>query len=188
MKNHIEKFILAAGLLAVVTLALTPLAQNWLVPQVAFAQVVPARWTAIGASGTVDENALASFGFTNASAGYKSTSTSLTGLEFRYNVTNTYDNAAGNPNLPGWTVLEVGGVGPATSFVQATLYRVIRCTGAQTIICTTPKITGSDQAVCKNCTFAATAINFLNDLYYVRVVVDRATVSEVPKVHTLRIF
>jgi hypothetical protein len=188
MKQHIGKLLAGLALLTLAMLPFTPLAKNWVAPDVAHAQVVLGRWTAIGASGTVDESALTIFGFTGPSAGYNSTSTSTNAIELRYNVTNTYDNASVGANIPGWTTLEVGGVGPATSYVQATLYRVVRCTGAQTIICQTPRITGSDQAGCKTCTFVNTAVNFTNDLYSVRVIVDRATPSEQPRVHTLRIF
>jgi hypothetical protein len=48
-----------------------------------------APWTAIGASGTVDESSILFFGFLNASAGFKATA-SVAPLEFRYNVVNTH--------------------------------------------------------------------------------------------------
>jgi hypothetical protein len=83
--------------------------------------------------------------------------------------------------------MELGAVAPATSVVSASLYRVTRCTGARTLICSV-RLTNTTAPVCKTCTFANTAINFTSDLYYIDAIVDRGTVSEVPWLHTLRIF
>lgn len=143
-------------------------------------------WTAVGATGAVDEGSLSRFAFTNASAGYLSTTASVDLLEFRFNVTNTFDNNA-SPAAPGWTTLELGAQAPATSVVAATLYKVNPCTGAQAVVCST-RVTNSSAGTCKACTFAAGTINFATTLYYVRVTVDRNTPSELPLLHTLRIF
>jgi hypothetical protein len=147
--------------------------------------IVPHPWTAVGSSGTVDETALPYFGFTNASAGFKPTAW-INPLEFRYNVTNTFDNNA-NPNMPGWTRLELGATAPATSTVDAALYRVYRCTGAQSIVCQV-RVAQTDAGICRYCTFPAGSVDFGNYLYYVRVAVDRNTAAENPQVHTLRIY
>jgi hypothetical protein len=156
-------------------------------PPTASAQVlfIPRPWTAVGSSGSVDESALQYFAFTNASAGFRPTAW-INPLEFRYNVTNTFDNNA-NPNLPGWTRLELGATAPATSTVDATLYRVYRCTGAQSVVCQV-RVAQTDAGTCRYCTFPAGSIDFGNYLYYVRVAVDRNTVTENPQVHTLRIY
>ena len=188
MSNRSKAQILAL----VAVLAAAYAGRSWIeVPQVAAQITAPAPtltpWTAIGASGTVDESSIQHFAFTQASAGYNPLSTLLNFLEFRYNVTNTYDNnTALGPNVPGWTRLELGASAPGQSVVDATLYRVRRCNGEQQIIC---QVRVADALkTCRTCTFANNAINFTNDLYYVRVAVDRATVGEVPLVHTLRIF
>lgn len=187
VKKHAGKLVPATIMLALITaVMISRPAGEWLEPRLVSAQVAPATWTAVGASGTVDESSIASFGFTNASAGYSASTTSVSPLEFRYNVTNTYDNAA-NPNIPGWTRLELGATAPATSLVTASLYRVARCTGARKLICQV-RVTNSSAGVCRVCTFANTAVNFTTDLYYVDATVDRGTVSEVPQLHTLRIF
>ena len=75
----------------------------------------------------------------------------------------------------------------ATSVVIASLYRVARCTGVKKLICQV-RVTNATAPVCRICTFANTAINFTSDLCFVDATVDRATVSEVPQLHTLRIF
>jgi len=107
-------------------------------------------------------------------------------LEFRYNVTNTYDNNA-NPNAPGWTTLELGAQAPAASSVAAYLYRVNPCTGAQTLLCAT-KVTGVASGTCNKCSFAAGSVDFTNSLYYVRAVISRTTPNELPLLHTLRVY
>ena len=152
----------------------------------AHAQAVPpAVWTAVGSTGAVDEGSLGRFAFTNASAGYLPATASVDPLEFRYNVTNTFDNNA-NPNIPGWTALQLGAVAPGNSLVTAQLYRVDPCTGAQTVICQT-RVAGTAGGTCTKCTFAANAVDFGLANYYVRVVVDRSVLAENPLLHTLRI-
>lgn len=155
-------------------------------PIPAYAQAVPpAAWTAVGATGAVDESSLTRFAFTNASAGYATTTPSVDPLEFRFNVTNTYDNGA-NPNVPGWTSMQLGGQAPGTSFVTAQLYQVDPCTGAQKLICQ-DRIVQAPNGTCVKCTFTATTVDFGRANYYVRVLMDRATPSENPLLHGLRI-
>jgi hypothetical protein len=163
---------------------------DWVEPQTASAQILPTGirpWTAVGASGTVDETSIPFFGFTGPSAGYKVTH-SVDRLEFRYNVTNTFDNNA-DPTKPGWNTLELGGHAPGTSNIAATFYRVNRCTGAQRVLCQVG-LSGTTTATCRPCTVPAVwlPIDFSNFLYYVRVEVDRNTPGELPWVHTLRVF
>ena len=183
--------------LAVVAWGFATVVPGWLDLTPVAAQVIAplplvAPWTAIGASGTVDETSIPFFGFTNASAGFKPTG-SVAPLEFRYNVVNTHhflSSTGGIPtvNMPGWTTLEFGAQAPATSTAEAYLYRVNRCTGQQVLIC---QVRHSDQpapGICKTCQFTNTTFNFLSYLYYVRVVLDRNTPAEGPMAHTLRIY
>jgi hypothetical protein len=162
----------------------------------ASAQVIPgippAPWTAIGASGSVDESSIPFFGFTDASAGY-GPNASTAPLEFRYNVVNTqhFVSAAGGiPTVtqPGWTILEFGAQAPFTSTATALLYRVNRCTGQQTLICQVRHSNQPAPGICRTCQFPNNAFNFTSYLYYVRVIVDRNTPNELPMAHTLRIY
>lgn len=188
-----KKIFAALGMVAIPLLALS-IAQRtyeWVQPLAASAQVlapipIPHPWTAIGASGTVDELSLPFFGFTNASAGYKLGALSVNPLEFRYNVTNTFDNNA-NPNVPGWTRLELGATAPGGSSVDATLYRVYRCNGVKAVICQV-RVAQATSGTCNTCVFAANAVDFTSFLYFVDVNVDRTAVAEMPFVNTLRIY
>lgn len=163
------------------------------------AQIVPgfpvAPWTAVGSSGSVDELSIPYFGFTGPSAGYRATPISVQPLEFRYNVVNVHHavNAAGGVptvTIPGWTQMEFGAQTPGTSFAEATLYRVNRCTGQEAPICRIYHSNTPAPGACRVCPqpFPNTAVNFSGYLYYVRVVLDRNTSLENPMVHTLRIY
>ena len=188
-----RKIFAAVGMVAIPLLALS-LAQHtyqWLEPQQVSAQVgapivLPHPWTAVGSTGTVDELSLPFFAFTDTRAGYRAGNAAVTPLEFRYNVTNTFDNNA-NPNIPGWTTLELGATAPGNSTVDATLYRVYRCSGQRVILCQT-RVAESPNGTCRTCTFAANAVDFTSFLYYVHVNVDRAVAAEAPTVNTLRIY
>lgn len=179
--------VLAGGSLAVlVSVWVSRTSADWSQPPVVHAQGVLVPWTAAGATGSVDESSLADFRFNLASAGYSSTSTSLIPLEFRYNVTNTYDNQP-NPNVPGWTTLELGGIAPGTSGLSATLYKVQKCTGVQKVICAT-KIGGPIGNTCNTCQFPNNLVDFSMGVYYVDVQVFRNNLADNPMVNTLRIY
>ena len=182
--------ISAAGLMA---WGVANITEDWLQPVSVQAQAAapPAAWTAIGASGTVDESSIPFFGFTNASAGYGANA-SVAPLEFRYNVVNTHHfvSAAGaipSIPMPGWTQMEFGAQAPFTSLAQAFLYKVNRCTGKQQLICQV-RHTNQPEGMCRFCQFPNNTFDFANYLYYVRVVLDRNTPGELPMAHTLRIY
>jgi hypothetical protein len=185
MRKRLFGFV---GMIAVMVAALTisHRAYIWIEPKTASAQSAIRPWTAIGASGSVDEASLPMFGFSSASAGYNSTSSSVSPLEFRYNITNTYDNNA-NPNMPGWTKLELGAQATENSFVEARLYRISRCTGAWLQICPTVRVQNATTGTCLTCEMNQ-PIDFGTYLYAVDVTVDRAVNTERPMVHTLRIY
>jgi hypothetical protein len=163
-------------------------------PVPAAAQVIvspPTPWTAIGASGTVDESSIPLFGFSNASALYGANA-SLARLEFRYNVVNVMhrvSSTGGIPTItqPGWTTLEFGAQAPATSTADAYLYRVTRCNGQQALICWVRHTNTPAPGACRPCQFPNTTFDFGNYLYYVRVILGRSTQGETPAVHTIRI-
>jgi hypothetical protein len=152
-------------------------------------------WTAIGASGVADETDFAPiplFAFTNASAGYGANA-SLAQLEFRYNVVNVEHRVSATGGLPtetspAWTILEFGAQAPATSTASAFLYKVSRCTGQQTLICSVRQTNQPAPGTCKMCQFANTTFDFANNLYYVRVLLTRDASTEQPMANTLRIY
>jgi hypothetical protein len=185
---------LSLSVAAIMAWGIAGITQDWLQPASVQAQAAPpiAPWTAIGASGTVDELSIPFFGFTNASAGYGANQ-SVAPLEFRYNVVNTHHfvSAAGaipSVTMPGWTTMEFGAQAPFTSIAQALLYRVDRCTGQQVLLCQVIHNNQPAPGTCRYCQFPNTAFNFNSYLYYVRVVLDRNTPGEVPMAHTLRIY
>ena len=190
------KTTVAAAAVAVAGWGVASLTHDLVAPVTASAQILvpppPPAWTAIGASGSVDESSIPIFGFTNASAGYGANA-SVAPVEYRYNVVNTHHNvsAAGaipSVAMPGWTTLEFGAQAPGTSTATAYLYRVRRCSGAQQLVCQVYHTGTPAPGDCKKCQFANTTFNFSSDLYYVRVVLDRNTVNEQPMAHTLRIY
>jgi hypothetical protein len=185
--NFGTKSLRLVSLCTVAVLLAAFAALTWVKPPVASAQIViPRPWTAVGSTGSVDESNLGIYGFSGPAAGYNPFSASVNPLEFHYNVTNTYDNNA-NPNAPGWTTLEIGGVAPGGSVVDATLIKVRRCDGFQTVICQR-RITQTTTPVCLPCVFPAGSVNFTSDLYYVRVLVDRSVAGEQPQARTIRIY
>jgi hypothetical protein len=167
--------------------------QEWLNPMPVAAQTAGfAAWTAIGASGTVDELSIPTFGFTGPSAGYRPTA-SLQPLEFRYNVVNTHHQVAAGAaipsiGMPGWTTREFGAQAPGNSVAEAYLYRVNRCTGQQVLFCQVRHSNQPAPGACRPCYFANNWFNFASYLYYVRVVLYRTTPNDQPMVHTLRIY
>jgi hypothetical protein len=145
-------------------------------------------WTAVGSTGTVDPQQVALFGVIGGTRlGFNPAGGSSSAiLTARFNVTNTYGGAV-NDATP-WTTLELGAVN-ATGIdpVAATLYRVNSCTGARTAICTATNTTGSSSGACVTCTFAAGAVNFGANLYYVEVTITRGSGTGNPQLSTLRI-
>lgn len=142
-------------------------------------------WTAVGSTAVMDETSLGSFAFTGSFLTFLAGSPAST-IRGRFNVTNTYDNNA-NPNVPGWTTLELGSFAPATTVVTAKLVQVDNCTGVIVTLCQT-----SNQAlgnVCTTCSFAPTPVDFTNNLYYVEVDVTRPAGSNaLPRLNNVRIF
>ena len=187
----------SAGILIVVAWGLASVTHDVFVPAKLNAQAVlipppPVAWTAVGASGSVDESSIQTFGFTGASAGYGANA-SIAPQEFRYNVVNTHhrvSSAGATPNVaqPGWTQLEFGAQAPFTSTADAYLYRVNKCTGQQQVVCWVRHQGTPVPGACKKCEFAASTFDFSQNLYYVRVVTDRNTPGELPMAHTLRIY
>lgn len=148
------------------------------------AQTLPRPWTAVGATGAVDEASLSTFAFGTTEIGFKPGATS-TKIIARYNVTNTFDNNA-NPNKPGWTTMEMGSNAPMNTIVRAQLYEVKACDQSRVLLCTDDNRSGDHP--CARCTINGT-IDFTDHLYYVEVMLDRtSTNNSPPSMYTLRIF
>lgn len=161
---------------------------------------IPARpWTAVASTGAIDEASLPHFVFGAAAAtpsalGFNPNSAFLL-LEARYNVTNTFDNNA-NPNVPGWTRLELIAEAPGASTVTAALYRIERCTGK--ILSPTPnqplaplcsvQITNQAASTCATCTFVPALVDFTQYLYFVDVKFSRPNAQLRPYAYGLRVF
>ncbi|HEX7176849.1 MAG TPA: hypothetical protein VF240_16425 [Pyrinomonadaceae bacterium] len=147
-------------------------------------QVLPKPWTAVGSTGVIDEDSLNFFAFSNTDLGFRAGANALK-IVARYNVTNTFDNNA-NPNRPGWTRLEMGSTTPNSTIIEASLFQIRSCDQQQVLICTARNRSGDTP--CARCTFANSAVDFTNNLYYVEVTLSRGSAqTPSPRLHTLRL-
>ena len=152
-------------------------------PMTAFAQT----WTSVCSTGAVDEGSLNRFGFFGAQFGYRASTTSTQPVWERINVVNTFDNNT-PPFFPGWTTFELGYTLTASAdIINATLYRVDPCTGAQSTVCSVSQVFG---ATCNVCSIPTSflPIDFGKYLYYIGVKVDRASANDQPFCNTLRLY
>ncbi|HEX6737380.1 MAG TPA: hypothetical protein VF310_03805 [Vicinamibacteria bacterium] len=135
---------------------------------------------------TMDEAAVAplTYQFNGTSLQYLAGSASVNPLVGRISPVNT----SINPELPGWTTLQLSGFDQgAGTIVSATLRRVRTCNGQIETICTATLV--SPTQTCAQCNAAALgAIDFANFTYFVEVTVDRSTSAEQPRCDTLRLF
>ena len=150
------------------------------------AMQVPKPWTAVASTGVVDESSVLLFGTAGASLGFRGANGAIVGA--RYNVTNTFDNNP-DPNMPGWTTLELGSTAPGAgaSRVTATLWQVDPCTGQQMELCRVRNHGEVPIPICETCNFAV-PINFALFLYYVELKIERNNQNLQPVAHTLRIY
>ena len=122
----------------------------------------------------------------------------VTGPELRYSAASASTNpivarispvnTSINPELPGWTTLQLHGfdVGAGT-VVQATLRRFRNCSGQVETICTAT-LTSPTQT-CATCAANALGpIDFSEFTYFVEVTVDRSAAAEQPRCTALRLF
>jgi hypothetical protein len=141
-------------------------------------------WSAVAATGGVDEDSLLDFGFDDAWATYRNGSQSVDPLTFRYNVTNPGHDTP----VPGWGHLFLNSHVPAAGgVVRATLIKVDPCTGERISLCTTVNNQVTDSPICTTCEFAPADINFQQFLYYVRVQLDRADQPDPPRAYSVHL-
>lgn len=143
-------------------------------------------WTAVASSGIVDESASALYAFSGPNLTYRTT-TSLSSIVARYNVTNTF--GGGMSNVMPWTTLELGYYTKTVGAANATarLIRVDPCTGTEFLICEVSGV-ASDVDDCRTCGFLAGTVDFSRYLYYVEVTLTRTTSMIAPIARTLRIY
>jgi hypothetical protein len=146
------------------------------------------QWTAAGTTGTIASpnlryeihGSLVSYLIASGNGGGMSYSSEKSGVDpFRiaYNITSS-------ELQPLWTTLTMGysGVVSGTSAV-ATLYRVAPA-GNQTMICSAASTTTKTLT---SCSFSSTSFDFSSYAYYVEVVVDRNSTSQLPTVNYLSV-
>lgn len=147
-------------------------------------------WTAVGSTGVADPNPfyLPWGPISETGAGFAPWGGSASGtVRLRYNVTNTY--GGGLDDTPPWTTLEVGYSNTSlTGNVTARLYRVNRCSGTRSLLCSVSSNSSSSSGACSTCNFSSTSFNFATSLYYVEVDVVRSVGTSTPQVNTLRVF
>lgn len=147
-------------------------------------QALTSPWTAVGSTGVIDETSANAHAFGSADISFRAGSPS-TLLVARYNVTNTFDNNP-DPNLPGWTTLEMGSNAPINTMIEARLFRIKSCDPTPELLCIARN--RSNDFPCARCSVPV-PIDFTSDLYYVEVVLDRtAAAGSFPRMYTLRLF
>jgi hypothetical protein len=151
-------------------------------PAVSFAQ---SGWTSPCSSGaTIDELALGRYAvnpFPN-NACLTSRPASAGRVEARYDVTNA---AVPSTPVPPWTIFEFGYVDTGLGSATAILYEINPCVPNPVVIC---RVASVDGQVCGQCTFPNGTFNFLTNLYFVEVILDRPQGAPAPQACTLRIF
>ena len=142
-------------------------------------------WTSPCSSGaTIDETALGLYAVNpfpnNACLTYRGTRTGT--IAARYDVTNT---AVPSTPVPPWTIFEFGYVDTGLGDATAILYELNPCVPNPVQIC---RVVSVDGQVCGVCQFPNGTFNFLTNLYFVEVVLNRPAGAPAPQACTLRIF
>jgi hypothetical protein len=149
------------------------------------ASLAQSGWTSPCSSGaTIDEMALGLYAVnpfpSNACLTYRGTRTGT--IAARYDVTNTA--VSSNP-LPPWTILEFGYVDTGPGDATAILYEINPCVPNPVQIC---RVVSVDNQVCGICQFPNNTFNFITNLYFVEVILNRPAGAPAPQACTLRVF
>ena len=157
--------------LATLTLLATPVAS--------FGQ---SGWTSPGSAGATATGPYAVSPFpNNACLTYRGASTGT--IAARYDVTNT---AVPSTPVPPWTtIFEFGYVDTGLGSATAILYEINPCVPNPVSIC---RMVSVDNQFCGQCTFPNNTFNFLANLYFVEVTLNRPAGAPAPQACTLRIF
>lgn len=138
-------------------------------------------WTAAGTTAVIDESSVALYALTPPYIGF-SASAGIGVINAYFNVTDTSATAA-----PAWNYLEISSFdNHPQSQVSATLFRLDKCNGNVTAICTATSV---DTAVttCARCNIG-TGFDFLLYDYYVTVSIYRSSTALAPKLYGVRLF
>lgn len=156
-------FVLIGLLLSVPTFALTP------------------PWTAAGTTAVIDESSVSLYALTPPYIGF-APAAGIGVISAYFNVTDTTATAA-----PSWDLLEISYFdNNPQSQVSATLFRLDRCNGTVTAICTATSV-DSATTTCARCNIGSPFDFMLYD-YYVTVSIYRSSTALAPKLYGVRLF
>ena len=137
-------------------------------------------WSSTGSTGIYDYPSMYKYTVTGPSVKFLSTQTG--DILFRYPVTNTYGSNTGT--IPGWTTLHGTYTDDsANGSVTVKLFKVDKCSNAETQLCSFTSSDGTTTPQCTTCTFSSTAIDFANYYYYVEVTLSRSATSANEQIH-----
>lgn len=127
-------------------------------------------WSSVGSTGIIDEDSLTLFAFTAFDLEFKAGQTGT--ITARYPVRHVGDTT------PSWSNLMYGtwGQGVTVELIQAS-----ECLPRETVICTLGPSTSSGHT-CDVCLFD-TPLDFVNNAYYIKATLTRATTATNPKLH-----
>ncbi|HTG33246.1 MAG TPA: hypothetical protein VLB76_09965 [Thermoanaerobaculia bacterium] len=136
-------------------------------------------WTAVGSTGAIDEGSLAVYATNDASLFFASGTTG--NIISYFNVVNN-----SGTDTPPWTTLDLTSKdGSANSNVTAVLYRVPKCSGSALAVCSALSSETSTTPVCTSCSTGQ--LDFANNAYFIKVLVDRSAITASPAFYGLRL-
>lgn len=140
-------------------------------------------WTAVAASGAIDESYTGTYATNLGALFFRSTATG--NVDATLNVTNPL-----NSGNPAWGTLELvanGGSGGLGVGVSATLYRQVRTTGATTSICTAVAASSGSTST-STCTFTTSTFDFANNNYFIDLNLGRTSTGQTITAWSMRVF
>lgn len=171
--------IKSSAVLTLATILLAPLSTH------------ASQWTAAGVTGTIASYNIRVVYAASVPLFYQIAAGNASGMSYSSSSSSGTDpftvvyNVTSDEPRPLWTTLKIGysGVVSGTS-IGATLYRVTPTTGSRAAICS---INGTTSTTVGSCTFSSSSFDFSNYAYYVEVVVDRSSSSQLPTINYLGI-
>lgn len=138
-------------------------------------------WTAVGTTAVIDESSVSLYALTPPTLGF-SAAPSTGVISAYFNVTDTSATA-----FPTWNTLEISAFdNHPQSQVSATLFRLDKCNGTVTALCTA---TSADNTAvtCSRCTIN-NPLDFTLYDYYITVSIYRSNSSLTPRLYGLRLY
>ena len=138
-------------------------------------------WTAAGTTAVIDESSVPLYALTAPYIGF-SAAPNVGVITAYFNVTDTSATA-----FPTWDTLEISAFdNNLQSQVSATLFRLDKCNGSVTAICTATSV-DSATTTCARCNIGS-PFDFLLYDYYVTVNIYRSSTALSPKLYGVRLF